>query len=115
MRAKRYMHMRDGVTRTVAPACDSSLESFQRLLALVHPSISDRQTKPWPASKFSCFFVELNCFIETSHFAIQCCQQRLTIMGKCWIKLQCALAGRHRFVVKTKVAIELARKIVHPK
>src|SRR5438874_13717669 len=92
MRSKRYMHVRNGVTRPITPACDSCIESVQRLLAAVHASVSDRQTKPWPAVELSCLFVECNCFIEPPHLTIQCCERRLAIMGKCRIKLECALS-----------------------
>src|SRR4029453_15798351 len=115
MRAKRHMHVCDGITGSIAPARNSCFECLQRLFTAVHASVSDGQTKAWPPGEFLCLLVECDCIIEAPHLAIQSCQRRLAIMGKCWIKLQCALAGRHRFVVKTKVTIELARKVVHPK
>ncbi len=115
MRAKRYVHVRNCITRSIAPACDSCLQSFQRLLALLHASVSDRQTEPWPPGEFSCLLVECNRIIETPHLAIQCCERRLTIMGKSWVKLECPFSGCDRFVVKTEIAIELACEVAHPK
>src|SRR4030095_2469532 len=115
MRAKRHMHVCDGITGSIAPTRNRCFKCLQRLLTAVHPSISDRQTKSWPSSEFSCLFVERNCIVEASHLAIQRRECRLTIMGKCWIKLECALSGRGCLVVETEITVELAREITHPK
>src|SRR4030095_11973126 len=115
MRAKRYMHVCDGITGSVAPTRDRCIESFQRFLAPFHASVGDRQPKPWPPGEFSCFFVQCNCIVESAHLAIQRCERRLTIMGKCRIKLESAFSGRNRFVVKTEITVKLAGEIAHPK
>src|SRR5438552_12670979 len=114
MRAKRYIHVRHAITWSIAPACDRCIESFQRFLAPVHASISDRQAKPWSAGEILCLFVKCNRIIEASHLAIQRCQCRLAIMGECRVKLECALPGHDRFIVKTEIAVKLAGEVAHP-
>src|SRR4029450_1171365 len=105
MRTKRYVHVRNCITRSIPPACDSSLQSFQCLLALLHARVCDRQTEPWSSSEFSRLLVECDCIIEASHLAIQRCKRWLTIMGKCGIKLNRSFSGGDRLVVKTEIAV----------
>src|SRR6476660_10624570 len=107
MGAKDYMHVRNAVTSSITPARDSCIKSFQRLLAPLHASVSDRQAKPRPSGKLLCLFVERNCIIEASHLAIKRRQRRLAPVGKCRVKLQRSFASRGRFVVQPKVPIEL--------
>src|SRR5215469_11666362 len=99
------MDVCSAVTRPIAPACDSSLESLQRFFSLLHTSVRDRQTKPWSARRFPRFLVECNRLIETSHLAIQSCQRWFTIMGKCRIELERSFSRGDGFIVKAEIPI----------
>src|SRR5437762_11634719 len=105
------MHVRNTIAWAIAPACDSCIESFQRLLAPLHASVSDRQAKPRPPRKLLCLFVERNCIIEASRLAIQCCERRLSPMLTCRVKLERAFASCGGFLVQREVPIELGGEV----
>src|SRR5215475_5493207 len=109
------MHVRDRVSRSITPAFDGSIESFQRFFAPVHASVRNRQTKPRPSSELSRLFEERNRFVEAPHLAVQRCKRWLAIMGKCRIKLERAFSGRDRFIVKPEITVELAGEVTYPK
>src|SRR5436189_181301 len=110
MRTKCYVDVRNGVTRSITPACDSCIESCQRFLAPFHASVRNRQTKAWPPGKLSRLFVEGNGVIEPSRLAIQRCQCRLSIVSKGRIELECALSGFGGCVASFRVGLEWRHK-----
>src|SRR5207249_4669902 len=113
MCTQSYMHVGRDIACGIRPIRGGGFEWLQRFLTPVHPLVGNRQTNRRSAAEALGSFVQRNSLIETSHFAIQCAEQRLAI-GEYWVELQGAFAGRDRFVVKAEVTVKLACRIVHP-